>query len=198
MTLHPDQTPLIVLGDTHVSLLPEDHPEYYLRRITVRRSTNGAFSVLRGTLTGGGLLALTTDGHHWHPAPETLYSTRNDDYDAWVREHRFDSLWHALNAASLVVGTIPGPGGMTTNQLVAFDDIKAYDDRGRDTSDALTAVRAILSRADTERDACHNYESYTSDPEAQEMRETLALVGFLLGRWRRTGRPARTKVGAVR
>lgn len=75
--------------------------------------------------------------------------------------------------------------------------------RGRDTSRALTEVRAVLGRAqtalykltacpteaewsDTIRDV-HRYD----DPDADAIRDDLRVVVERLNRWRRTGRPTK-------
>lgn len=73
-------------------------------------------------------------------------------------------------------------------------------DRGRDTSDELTEVRTVLSRAES---ALHRFAFLRSareqwgglypvtDPDEQEMEAALNEVVSLLDRWRRTGRSHR-------
>ena len=80
-------------------------------------------------------------------------------------------------------------------------------DRGRETSNALTEVRTVLSRAETaldyivhgpteghtEYDENHHYVGFHRefDPDHEEMEEALRQCVMLLSRWRRTGRPKR-------
>lgn len=73
--------------------------------------------------------------------------------------------------------------------------------RGRETSNALTEVRTVLSRAEHARgridgrSESSDPEQYwlrdAEDPDAAEMRAALDAVIGLLDKWRRTGRPAR-------
>lgn len=83
-------------------------------------------------------------------------------------------------------------------------------DRGRETSDALVAVRTVLSRAETAlreiewgnnardandrpvRDSSGEWIGY-HDEDYDEMRAALEHVVESLDWWRRTGRPRRAK-----
>jgi hypothetical protein len=80
-------------------------------------------------------------------------------------------------------------------------------DRGRDTSNALTEVRAVLSRAKSTRKMLERPTEFTdqggswnrrlADPDAEEMRKALDGVIKLLEPWQRTGRPLRSKEGGT-
>ena len=93
-------------------------------------------------------------------------------------------------------------------------------DRGHDTSDELTEVRTVLSRAENARDRIAMYirnetdhqcgerggrwdcattppvyvgGTYDADPDAVEMVDALTELIDRLARWRRTGRAAKGK-----
>lgn len=90
----------------------------------------------------------------------------------------------------------------------------AAADRGRDSGEALTSVRTVLSRAETaleelgpegartewppktgdrERDRYSDREARMfEDPDAPAMRQALRAVVALLGPWRKTGRTKRS------
>lgn len=87
-------------------------------------------------------------------------------------------------------------------------------DRGRDSGEALTSVRTVLSRAETAlkelgpdgsrdewppRTGDREQDSYSvrnegrfEDPDAPSMRQALRAVVALLGPWRKTGRTTRS------
>jgi hypothetical protein len=67
-------------------------------------------------------------------------------------------------------------------------------DRGRDTSIELSEVRTVLSRAEHALWVVEGTRPYAGrDPDSPEITAALQEVIGLLDRWRRTGRPLKSK-----
>lgn len=70
---------------------------------------------------------------------------------------------------------------------------------GRRTSDELTEVRTVLSRAESALERLGYIRDYGADQDVlhDEIRDDLEAVVSRLGRYRRTGRPRRAVRGRV-
>lgn len=99
--------------------------------------------------------------------------------------------------------------GCPTSPAPAPEDFRPMRDRGRETSNALVAVRTVLSRAETALQEIERGEHYDAggwivrdsdgawiewhDEDYDEMRAALEHVVESLEWWRRTGRPRKEK-----
>ena len=172
--------PVVMPAELHVTLLPPDHVDYRLRRVSVVRIDPTAPDDRQWAVVAAADQCLGRDGTWCDDLQER---GRGEE---WLAAHRFsvgEALLLAQEACASVVVC-----GVTTAAVVERDGVT--EGRGRDSSRPLKEVRTVLSRAETARSwvrALYDRRP-EQDRDASQMRAALDVSVALLGRWRRVGR----------
>lgn len=172
--------PVVTPAEIHVTLLPPDHLDYRLRRVSVVRIDPTAPDDRQWAVVAAVDQCLGRDGT-W--CDDVKPRGRGEE---WLADHRFgagEAVHLAQNACASVT-----VNGITTAQVLERDGVT--EGRGRESSRALKEVRTVLSRAETARSwvrAIYDRRP-EQDRDAAQMRAALDVSVALLGRWRRVGR----------